>query len=400
MKVLLVVNSAASSVTPERRVVIQKAARGRPRRRAWSRPTAAGHATRARPGRGRRRASTWSWCSAATAPSTRRPTASSAPTTALAAAAGRVDQRVRPHPRAARTTRSRPPRDLLEALGQPDRSHRVGLGSVNGRYFFFHVGRRLGRRRGRAGRAAGDAEALGRPPAVHLRRRSTPGSGTTTAATRTSPCLRRRRRWSTTATSPSCLNTNPYTYVGNRPLRPRPRRHPRPRRWPIVTVRTHAPSPFLRLIARRSSRDADLRGAALDRLPHRRHRARRSTATAGPLPGRRRLPRRDRAARVPPRARGARPGHALQPGRPQRTFVPSISDLPLCPGPLRIANLGPCRRPDVSNEAQLVCTRRNLLIGVAGGGGEGRRGGAGRQRPRRRLEPERRQRSRHRARPR
>ena len=53
--------------------------------------------------------------------------------------AGRLHQRVRPHASGCRTSRSSPPAILLEAL-EAGSIRRVGLGSVNGRYYCFHVG--------------------------------------------------------------------------------------------------------------------------------------------------------------------------------------------------------------------------------------------------------------------
>ena len=126
---------------------------------------------------------------------------------------------------------------------RPDRGHRrrcstrsaatairrVGLGSVNGRYFLFHVGMGFDAAVvAQVERRAG-AEALRRPPAVRLRRRSTPGSATTTAAGPGSRCA------SPTATVVDdgyfaiCLNTNPYTYLGQPAAQRRARGHPRPR---------------------------------------------------------------------------------------------------------------------------------------------------------------------------
>ena len=97
----------------------------------------------------------------------------------------------------------------------------IGLGRVNGRYFCFHTGVGLRRGGGEPGRAARLAEAMAGPPAVHLR---------------VDAHVAERVRPACTRTSPSCgddehgpfevpdgfftivLNTNPYTYLGNRPL--------------------------------------------------------------------------------------------------------------------------------------------------------------------------------------
>ena len=82
---------------------------------------------------------------------------------------------------------------------------------------------RLRRRRGEGGRAARVAEAVARPPAVHLGRAHDVAPRVRPAPARTSgsPPTGRRRDGSTastTATSRSCSTPIPYTYLGNRPL--------------------------------------------------------------------------------------------------------------------------------------------------------------------------------------
>ena len=62
----------------------------------------------------------------------------------------------------------------------------IGLGQVNGRYFCFHTGVGYDAAVVADGRAAGVTEALARPPAVHHRRPSRPGPAATTAGARTS----------------------------------------------------------------------------------------------------------------------------------------------------------------------------------------------------------------------
>ena len=110
---------------------------GRPRRDA-GRDQPAGPRHPPGPGRGGRRASTSSWCSAATARSTRRPTGWPAPAA-----------RWPPLPGGSTNVFARTiglPNDPIEATGVlldalARRSiRRVGLGSVNGRYFLFHTG--------------------------------------------------------------------------------------------------------------------------------------------------------------------------------------------------------------------------------------------------------------------
>ena len=124
--------------------------------------------------RARRRRAPTSWsCSAATARSTRRPTGWPGTRRALAALPGGSTNVF------ARTIGL--PNDPIEATGDllaalaAASIRRVGLGSVNGRYFLFHVGIGFDAAVVAAGRAASRAQALRRPPAVRLRRGSPPG---------------------------------------------------------------------------------------------------------------------------------------------------------------------------------------------------------------------------------
>ena len=117
--------------------------------------------------------------------------------------------------------------DLLDALADGS-IHRVGLGSVNGRYFLFHVGMGFDaavvaqvERRSGLKRYAGHPLFVFAPSTPWFRHYD-----------------RSRPRFSVRFADGSvvddgylsiCLNTNPYTYLGQPPPRPRPRGHARPR---------------------------------------------------------------------------------------------------------------------------------------------------------------------------
>ena len=213
-------------------------------------------------------------------------------------AARRVDERVRPHDRAAqrpgrrrRAARRRHRRRRLP----PDRA-RPGQRAV----LLLPHRRRLRRRGRRGGRAAGVAEALARPPAVHHRRRSRRGSAATTAGTRTSGS-RPTERVVDDGYFSIVLNTNPYTYLGNRPL-DLSHAATLDRGLVVVTFRTMRARTILALARRRAARRrrrAERPRRRADRPRPPRDRAR----DAVPVPARRRLPRRDRPPRVPPRPR-------------------------------------------------------------------------------------------------
>ncbi|MET0903734.1 MAG: diacylglycerol kinase family protein [Acidimicrobiales bacterium] len=106
--------------------------------------------------------------------------------------------------------------DLLDALAQ-DRIHRVGLGIVNGRYFLFHVGMGFDAAVvAQVERRAGLKRYAGHPLFVY--------AGFDTWIRHYD---RTRPRFSVRFADGSvvddgylsiCLNTNPYTYLGNRPL--------------------------------------------------------------------------------------------------------------------------------------------------------------------------------------
>ena len=137
MRVLLLVNSSASSVTARGRVVIQKALSA-DHDVTLAETSRRGHATRLAQGAA---ADGVDVVVVLGGDGTLNEAANglAGTDTALAAAARRLDQRVRPHHRPAQ----RPDRGHRRPARRPRpraRSSRVGLGSVNGRYFLFHVG--------------------------------------------------------------------------------------------------------------------------------------------------------------------------------------------------------------------------------------------------------------------
>ena len=170
----------------------------------------------------------------------------------------------RTHRPAQRSGRRRPRRSPTASTRAASR--RVGLGPVNGRYFCFHTGVGFDAAVVARGRAAGLGEALGRPPAVHL-------AG---AARRGSSGYDRHRPALPGAASPTarevpdgyftiCLNTNPYTYLGNRPLDLSPARRRSTAGWWPITFRTlRGPA------VARAARPARCGAAACRDRPHRR----------------------------------------------------------------------------------------------------------------------------------
>ena len=149
-------------------------------------------------------ASTSSSCSAATARSTRRPTAWPAPT-----------RRSPPLPGGSTNVFARTiglPNDPIEATGAlldarspAVASSAVGLGSVNGRYFLFHVGHRASTPRSCARSSGGHRSSATPATRCSCARRSTPGCATTTEPPplRRAPRRRHRRRRRPTSPSPS-----------------------------------------------------------------------------------------------------------------------------------------------------------------------------------------------------
>jgi diacylglycerol kinase family enzyme len=134
--------------------------------------------------------------------------------------------------------------DLAAALDRPPR--RIGLGLVNGRYFLFHVGMGF------------DAAVVGKvEQKPHLKRSI--GQGVFVYAAfatwfrgfdRTRPHLVVRDGDTTLVDDgyfAICLNTNPYTYLGVRPLNVAPdATFDQP--LTLVTLRTIRLGPFLRLV--------------------------------------------------------------------------------------------------------------------------------------------------------
>ena len=241
------------------------------------------------------RAPTWSSCSAATARSTRRPTAW--PGARRRSACCPVGPPTcSPAPSAWPTTRSRPPASCWR-LGARDRAAGSGWGSANGRYFLFHVGVGFDaavveqvEKRGALKRYAGHPLFVWAAVVTWIRHYD-----------------RSRPRFAVRYADGSliddgyfgiCLKTNPYTYLGNRPFRVGARGDARqPARdgdVPLAALRDAS-----RCGGRRRWRRAGA-CAATRMIDQRddvddgdRHRPR-----AVPVPGRRRLPRRGRAARL------------------------------------------------------------------------------------------------------
>ena len=312
MRVLLLVNATASSVTARKRVRDPQAPRApstksrSPRRRAAATP----RASRARPPT---TASTSSRCSPATARSTKPPTVSPAPTprSRRSPAARRTcTRRTLGYPaRPGRRDAARCSASLRAARVQ---AHRRRHGRTAGA-FLFHTGigfdaaviRRVERLR--------RAEALRVAPAAHRRPRSRRSSATTTAASRGSTSTlehrrddRGRLRFAIVSKTDAVHATSGRGRSTSRRTRASTRRSRSPRsdRFDVIT-----------LARRRRVGDADRASSCAARKGvvqrHDLARAHASTATAVPVPGRRRRPRRHRAPRHRLRARRARPSSAL-----------------------------------------------------------------------------------------
>ena len=238
-------------------------------------------------------------------------------------AAGRLDQRVRPHARPARTTRSTPPITWLAGIDAAD-FRPIGLGTGQRPLLLLPHRHRVRRRRRPGRRAAGLAEALARASAVHHRRPHDLAARATTAVTRTS-----RRRAATHGAIDDgyfsiVLNTNPYTYLGNRPLDLSPAAT-LDRGLVVVTFRTLRVAPILRGLG------AALRGGGVatsdaSRRVARRRPPDRARCRAVPLPARRRLPRLGRSARVRPRPR-RRPAGLPRSGLTTATWPSASAEL-------------------------------------------------------------------------
>ena len=167
--------------------------------------------------------------------------------------------------------------DLLDALAH-DSIQRVGLGAVNGRYFLFHVGMGFDAAVvAQVERRAGLKRYAGHPLFVY--------AGFDTWIRHYD---RSRPRFSVRFADGTvvddgylsiCLNTNPYTYLGNRPLNLAPEATLE-RGLAMVTLRTLAFARTMRIIGSALGNGKHLRTLALDRPPHRPQPAPRSPATA------------------------------------------------------------------------------------------------------------------------
>ncbi len=192
---------------------------------------------------------------------------------------------------------------LLEALAR-GAIRRVGLGL--GQRALLPVPRRHGlrRRRRRPGRAAGRAQALRQPPAVRLRRLRD-----------VVPPLRPQPAPASRCTSPTatvvddgyfaiCLNTNPYTYLGHPPAQPRARAPTSTPAWPWCRSARSTSRPSSASACSALASGDHLRNSRAGRLPHRPRRAHASRATArSPTRSTATTSARSTTPRVPPRAR-------------------------------------------------------------------------------------------------
>jgi diacylglycerol kinase family enzyme len=243
MKVLLLVNSSASSVTARSRVVIQKALSA-DHEVTLAETSRRGHATRLAQG--------------AAAAGTEVVVVLGGDGTLNEAANGlaRSTCALAPLPGGSTNVFARTiglPNDPIEATGDLldslalGRIQRVGLGSVNGRYFLFHVGMGFDAAVvAQVERRSGLKRYAGHPLFVY--------AGFDTALRHYD---RSRPRFSVRFPDGSvvddgylciCLNTSPYTYLGNRPLDLAPEATLE-RGLASVTVRTLAFTRMMRIIA-------------------------------------------------------------------------------------------------------------------------------------------------------
>ena len=281
VRVLLIVNATASSVTPRRRVRHPAGAAARSTSSRSPRPRAGGTrpASPAAPphdgvevvavlaGDGTLNEAADGLAGTEHRPRRRSP--AGPPTSSRAASASR-------------TTRSRPPTQLVGAL-ERGAFRRIGLGVANGRRFLFHPGVGLRRRGDRAGRAALVAQALRRASACSWPRPSTPGCALRPHAARASrSTLDGERSWATLPSRSSRTSARTRT-SGTARYCSSPARRPR---RPARRSRCSARSRSSLLLRRRRRRCA--RGRTFARHPKlaAAHRApRRSTITGdGPFP--------------------------------------------------------------------------------------------------------------------
>ena len=214
MKILLIVNAAASSVTLRSRVLVQKALSSEHEVQV-AETSRRGHAAAPCPKVPRRKASMSSWFSAATARSTKPPTVSPA-----ARALWRRCRADRPTSSPARSASPDDPVEatatILDALSRGS-TRRVGIGSVNRRYFLFHCGvgfdaavvEQVERRSGLK-RYAGHPLFIYAAMATWMRHYD-----------RRNPHFQVRFEDGSVIENgyfAICCNTDPYTYLGTRPL--------------------------------------------------------------------------------------------------------------------------------------------------------------------------------------
>ena len=278
VRVLLLVNSSASSVTARGRVVIQKALSA-DHDVTLAETSRRGHATRLAQGAaadGRRRGGRARRRRHAQRGRQRPGRDRHRP----GRAAGRLDQRVRPHA-------SGLPDDPIEATGVllEALARRLGAPGRAGRRQrpLLPLPRRHGlrRRHRRPGRAPSGAQALRQPPAVPVlgvRDLVPPLRPQPTAVLGPLPSARPRRDVVDDVYFAICLNTNPYTYLGTRPLnlvaRDQPRHGPGHDLGALAQLTT--------IVGPRPVRPGQRRPSArqpVGRLPHRPGRAVASRAT-------------------------------------------------------------------------------------------------------------------------
>ena len=255
MKVLLLVNSSASSVTARSRVVIQKALSA-DHDVTLAETSRRGHATRLAQGAS---ATDTEVVVVLGGDGTLNEAAnglagSSCALAALPGGSTNVFARTIGLPNDPIEATS----DLLDALAHGS-VHRVGLGSVNGRYFLFHVGMGFDAAVvAQVERRAGFKRYAGHPLFVYA------GFDTWIRHyDRTRPRFSVRFPDGTVVDDgylSICLNTNPYTYLGNRPLNLAPEATLE-RGLALVTLRTLAFGRTMRIIGSALGRGRHLRSS-------------------------------------------------------------------------------------------------------------------------------------------
>ena len=228
---------------------------------------------------------------------------------------------------------------LLDALADGS-IRRVGLGAVNGRYFLFHVG------------VGYDAAVV-----AQVERRDTlkrylghPLFAFSAVSTWFRHYEHDRPRFQVRHGDPTAepvgsaftivLNTNPYTYLGNRPFDAAPEAT-LDRGLVVLAMRRMTVPNILRLAGRALSDGRPARVTApLRGLPHRCHRGDHHRRPAVPVPGGRRPPRRHRAPRPPPPPRDPPPRGPRHPPPDQNAEAASSSGARALASRSRFANPG------------------------------------------------------------